>query len=45
MPIPMDKLAWMQELLIKTGNLTRPLDLAKMTDGEPREKALALAGK
>ena len=45
MPIPMDKLAWMRELLIKTGNLTKPLDLVKATDGGPRAKAVELAGK
>ncbi len=45
MPIPMDKLAWMKELLTKTGNLTKPLDLAKMVDDAPRTKALELAGK
>jgi NitT/TauT family transport system substrate-binding protein len=45
MPIPMDKLAWMRELLTKTGNLTKPLDLAKLTDDGPRAKALELAGK
>jgi NitT/TauT family transport system substrate-binding protein len=45
MPIPMDKLAWMRELLTKTGNLTRPVDLAKLADGSAREKALAVVGK
>ena len=44
-PIPTDKLAWMRELLTKTGNLTKPLDLAKFTDDGPRAKALELAGK
>jgi NitT/TauT family transport system substrate-binding protein len=43
MPIPTDKLAWMKELLTRTGNLTKPLDLAKMMDGSPRAKALELA--
>jgi hypothetical protein len=45
MPIPMDKLAWMRELLTKTGNLSKPLDLTKLTDDGPRAKALELAGK
>ncbi len=45
MPIPMDKLTWMRELLTKTGNLTKPVDLAKLADGSAREKALAMAGK
>jgi ABC-type nitrate/sulfonate/bicarbonate transport system substrate-binding protein len=43
--IPTDKLAWMRELLTKTGNLTKPVDLAKLTDGGPRAKALELAGR
>jgi NitT/TauT family transport system substrate-binding protein len=43
MPIPMEKLAWMRDLLVKTGNLTKPLDLVKTTDGGPRAKALELA--
>jgi len=45
MPIPMDKLTWMKELLTKTGNLTKPVDLAKLADGGPRERALELVGK
>src|SRR5882672_5886323 len=45
MPIPMDKLAWMKDLLTRTGTLTKPLDLASVTDGGPRAKALALVGK
>jgi NitT/TauT family transport system substrate-binding protein len=44
-PIPTDKLAWMRELLTKTGNLTKPLDLARFTDDSLRAKALELAGK
>ena len=42
MPIPEDKLAWMQDLLVKTGNLEKPGDLKKLIDGSVREKALAL---
>jgi NitT/TauT family transport system substrate-binding protein len=45
MPTPMDKLTWMRELLTKTGNLTKPVDLAKLADGSAREKALAVVGK
>jgi NitT/TauT family transport system substrate-binding protein len=41
--IPVDKLAWMQQQLIKDGNLPHPVDLAKVTDGDIRIKALALA--
>jgi NitT/TauT family transport system substrate-binding protein len=45
MPIPMEKLAWMQELLIKTGNLPKAVDLKSLVDGGPRAKALAIVGK
>jgi NitT/TauT family transport system substrate-binding protein len=45
MPIPMDKLNWMQDLLVRTGNLAKPFDLKTIVDGSAREKALALAGK
>lgn len=41
MPIPMEKLAWMKDLLVRTENLTVPLNLDKMIDGSVREKALA----
>ena len=43
--VPRDDLRWMQELLTKTGNLTKPLELAKMIDESPRAKALELVGK
>jgi NitT/TauT family transport system substrate-binding protein len=45
MPIPLDKLAWMQELLIKTGNLTRAVDLKTLVNEGPLDKALARVGK
>jgi NitT/TauT family transport system substrate-binding protein len=45
MPIPLDRLAWMQELLLKTGNLTKAVDLATMVDDSVRTKALDLVGK
>ena len=45
LPIPMDKLNWMQALLVKTGNLAKPFDLTTMVESSAREKALALAGK
>ena len=44
MPIPREKLAWMKDLLVRTENLTVPLDLDKMIDGSLREKALAAVG-
>jgi NitT/TauT family transport system substrate-binding protein len=43
--IPMDKLNWMQEELVKTGNLQKAGDLSKIVDPTLREKALELAGK
>jgi NitT/TauT family transport system substrate-binding protein len=39
MPLPMDKLAWMQQLLGKTGNLPKPGDLSRMVDPEIAAKA------
>jgi NitT/TauT family transport system substrate-binding protein len=43
--IPMDKLAWMQDQLVKNGTLPRAGDLAKIVDPTLREKAIALVGK
>ena len=42
MPVPQDKLAWMQDLLIRTGNMKTKADLAKLVDDAPREAALKL---
>jgi NitT/TauT family transport system substrate-binding protein len=42
MPIPLDKLNWMQNLLVKTGNLKKTIDLTKMIDESVRKKALTL---
>jgi NitT/TauT family transport system substrate-binding protein len=44
MPVPLDKLAWMQEQLIKIGNMSQPFDFAKMVDTDIRNQALARAG-
>ncbi|MBI1777351.1 MAG: ABC transporter substrate-binding protein [Proteobacteria bacterium] len=44
MPIPIEKIAWMQDLLVRSGDMTQPGDVAKMIDPRPREKALALLG-
>jgi NitT/TauT family transport system substrate-binding protein len=43
--IPMDKVAWMRELLVKDGRLTRPFDLATMMAPEIRAEALKRVGK
>ena len=45
MPLPMKKLAWMEDLLVKTGNLKKPVDVTKLVVTEPRERALKLIGK
>ncbi len=45
MPIPTDKLTWMRDLLIKTGNLTKPVEINSLVDSGPRERALKLIGK
>ena len=42
--IPMDKLDWMQNDLVKTGNLDRPGDLSRIVDGSLRSEALKLVG-
>jgi ABC-type nitrate/sulfonate/bicarbonate transport system substrate-binding protein len=45
MPIPTDKLEWMQDLLIKTGNLEKKADLKTLVDDRPLKKAVAKVGK
>ena len=47
MPVPRDKLAWMQGLLIRTGNMKTPNDLDRLVDDAPRQAAakLVAAGK
>src|SRR5947208_3650262 len=40
--LPMDKLAWMQEMLIKNGSVPKPVDLAKVVAPAVRAKALEL---
>jgi ABC-type nitrate/sulfonate/bicarbonate transport system substrate-binding protein len=42
--LPLAKLAWMQEQLVKAGNLKEPIDLAKITAPEVRDAAAKLAG-
>jgi NitT/TauT family transport system substrate-binding protein len=43
--IPVDKLTYIQEQLIKIGKLSKPFDVTKMLDSSIREKALQLIGK
>jgi NitT/TauT family transport system substrate-binding protein len=41
--IPVSKLQWMEETLVKSGSLPHPYDVTKMVEAGPREKALKLA--
>ena len=41
--LPMEKLAWMQEMLIKNGSMPKPVDLTKVVAPDVRAKALELA--
>jgi hypothetical protein len=45
LPIPADNLQWMNELLVKVGNITKPLDMTKVIDRKPREDALKLVAQ
>jgi NitT/TauT family transport system substrate-binding protein len=44
MPIPMDKLEWLQQQLVKAGNLSQPFDVKRVVNGDIRAQALARAG-
>jgi NitT/TauT family transport system substrate-binding protein len=44
LPIPMDKLDYIQKELVKAGSMPAVIDLAKVVDGSIREKALSVAG-
>lgn len=44
-PLPLDKLNWMQTELVKAGNLKTPIDLAKITDAGIRAEAEKRVGK
>ncbi|HEU5017446.1 MAG TPA: ABC transporter substrate-binding protein [Pseudolabrys sp.] len=43
LPLPMDKLAWLQQQLIKAGTLKKPLGLKTVTAPKYREEALKMA--
>ncbi|MDB5406219.1 MAG: transporter substrate-binding protein [Rhodospirillales bacterium] len=45
MALPMDKLSQTQDLMMKSGNMTKPIDIAKAIDESVRLKALALLAK
>jgi NitT/TauT family transport system substrate-binding protein len=42
LPIPMDKLDYIQQMTLSVGSMTKPIDLARMVDTSMREKALQL---
>ena len=42
LPLPAEKLNWIQEQLVKAGKLKAPLNLATVTAPEYREKALKM---
>jgi NitT/TauT family transport system substrate-binding protein len=45
LPLPLDKIAWMEEQFVKAGILPKSIDAAKMIDPTIREEALKLVGK
>ncbi|MBO0751594.1 MAG: ABC transporter substrate-binding protein [Bradyrhizobiaceae bacterium] len=42
LPLPLEKLDFMQKVLVSAGTLTQPADVTKMIDARLREEALAL---
>jgi NitT/TauT family transport system substrate-binding protein len=45
LPIPAEKILWIQEQMVKAGKLAKPLDLKTVSAPEYRERALKLVGK
>lgn len=45
LPIPTDDLQWMNQELVKVGNIQKPLDLSNVIDPKPRENALKLVAQ
>jgi NitT/TauT family transport system substrate-binding protein len=45
LPLPAEKIQWIQDQMVKAGNLAKPLELSAVTAPEYREKALKLLGK
>ena len=45
LPIPAEKIQWIQEQMVKAGKLPKPLDLSAVSAPEYREKALKLVGQ
>jgi NitT/TauT family transport system substrate-binding protein len=44
LPLPTEKIQWIQEQMVKAGRLKAPLDLATVTAPEFRERALKVLG-
>jgi NitT/TauT family transport system substrate-binding protein len=44
LPLPAEKIKWIQEQMVKAGKIKQPLDLKTVTAPEYREKALKLVG-
>jgi NitT/TauT family transport system substrate-binding protein len=44
LPIPLDRLAWLQDQLVAGGSLNKAGDIAKLVDGSLRAKTLELVG-
>ena len=44
LPLPAEKIQWIQEQMVKSGKLAKPLDMKDVTAPEYREKALKLVG-
>jgi NitT/TauT family transport system substrate-binding protein len=44
MPIPLEKLDWLQDLSVKTGNLSTKIDVKIILDDGPRQEALPQIG-
>jgi NitT/TauT family transport system substrate-binding protein len=45
LPIPAEKIQWIQEQMVKAGKLAKPLDLKTVSAPEYRERALKLVGQ
>jgi NitT/TauT family transport system substrate-binding protein len=45
LPLPAEKIQWIQEQMVKSGKLPKPLDIKIVTAPDYREKALKLVGK
>jgi NitT/TauT family transport system substrate-binding protein len=45
LPLPVEKIQWIQEQMVKSGKLAKPLDMKDVTAPEYREKALKFVGK